>query len=79
VLPGDPANGKFVYTGACTVCRGASGKGGTHGGAPLTNVLTRGAIVIALTNGCNQMPAFGSSMPAQEREDVAAYVLQLVK
>ncbi len=76
---GDPADRKLVYTGACTVCHGATGKGGTHGGAPLTTALTHDAVITVLTNGRNQMPAFGSSMPAQDREEVAAYVLQTVK
>lgn len=77
--PGNPANGKSIYTGACVVCHGANGKGGTHGGAPLTNVLTHEAIVTVVANGRNQMPAFGSAVPPQDREDLAAYVLELVK
>jgi mono/diheme cytochrome c family protein len=60
------------------VCHGANGKGGTHGGAPLTNVLTRDAIVQIVTTGRNQMPAFGSALQPQDREDLSAYVLELV-
>ncbi|MEP7314147.1 MAG: PQQ-binding-like beta-propeller repeat protein [Pseudomonadota bacterium] len=77
--PADAAKGKDLYTGACVVCHGENGKGGTHGGAPLTNTLTHDAIITTVTNGRNQMPAFGSALPAQDREDLAAYVLQLVK
>lgn len=54
-------------------------KGYVIASAPLTNALTRATIVTVLTNGRNQMPAFGSSMPTQDREDVAAHVLRLVK
>ena len=61
------------------VCHGANGKGGTHGGAPLTNVLTREAITTIVVGGRNQMPAFGSALSAQDREDLASYVLDLVK
>jgi len=77
--PGDATNGKTIYTGACMVCHGANGKGGSHGGAPLTDALTRDAIVTIIASGRNQMPAFGAAVPPQDREDLAAYVLQLVK
>ena len=76
--PGDATRGKDLYTGACMVCHGANGKGGTHGGAPLTAALTHDAIVSIVMQGRNQMPAFGSALPVQDREDLAAYVLQLV-
>ena len=75
--PADLAKGKDLFSGACVVCHGENGKGGTHGGAPLTPVLTRDAIVQIITNGRNQMPAFGSALRPQDREDIAAYVLQL--
>ena len=77
--PGDATNGKTIYTGACMVCHGANGKGGSHGGAPLTDALTRDAIVTIIASGRNQMPAFGSAVPPQDREDLAAYVLEFVK
>jgi quinohemoprotein ethanol dehydrogenase len=77
--PGDAGKGKTLYTGACMVCHGVNGKGGTHGGAPLTNALTHEAIVTIIANGRNQMPAFGAAVPPQDREDLAAYILDLVK
>jgi alcohol dehydrogenase (cytochrome c) len=77
--PADANKGKDLYTGACVVCHGTNGKGGTHGGAPLTNALTHDTIVAIVSNGRNQMPAFGSALPLQDREDLAAYILELVK
>ncbi len=73
----DVAHGKDLYSGACVVCHGPEGKGGTHGGAPLTAALTRDAVVNIVVAGRNQMPAFGSALSLQDREDLAAYVLQL--
>ena len=75
--PADLAKGKDLFSGACVVCHGENGKGGTPGGAPLTPLLTHDAIVQIVTNGRNQMPAFGSALRPQDREDIAAYVLQL--
>jgi quinohemoprotein ethanol dehydrogenase len=75
---GNVAKGKELFMGACVVCHGDNGKSGTHGGAPLTTSLTLEAIVQVVTMGRNQMPAFGSALSAQDREDLAAYVLQLV-
>jgi mono/diheme cytochrome c family protein len=59
------------------VCHGPEGKGGTHGGAALTAALTRDTVLNVVVSGRNQMPAFGSALSAQDREDLAAYVLQL--
>jgi alcohol dehydrogenase (cytochrome c) len=75
---GNAAKGRDLYSGACIVCHGANGKGGTHGGAPLTPALTHDTIVQVVSAGRNQMPAFGSALQPQDREDLAAYVLELV-
>jgi mono/diheme cytochrome c family protein len=75
--PANATHGKELYAGACVVCHGPTGKGGTHGGAPLTTALTREAIITVVTGGRNQMPPFGSTLTTQDREDIAAYVLQL--
>jgi alcohol dehydrogenase (cytochrome c) len=74
---GNAERGRTLYTGACVVCHGTNGKGGTHGGAPLTSALTHDLIVTVVSGGRNQMPAFGSALSPQDREDLAAYVLQL--
>jgi len=54
-----------------------TGRGGTHGGAPLTRSLTGDAITNVVTRGRNDMPAFGSALTAQQLADLAAYVLRL--
>jgi alcohol dehydrogenase (cytochrome c) len=74
--PPDPENGRIIYTTTCVVCHGANGQGGTHAGIALTNALTLGSIVSTVTNGRNEMPAFGAVMSQQELHDVAAYLLE---
>jgi quinohemoprotein ethanol dehydrogenase len=69
--------GKEIYTTTCVVCHGENGKGGTHGGAPLTSQLTQDTIVSVLTNGRNDMPAFGTTLSPEALQDLTAYVLQL--
>jgi mono/diheme cytochrome c family protein len=61
------------------VCHGPTGQGGTHGGAKLTNALTREAITTVVANGRNDMPAFGSAFTAEQMQDMTAYVLQMVR
>jgi menaquinol-cytochrome c reductase cytochrome b/c subunit len=58
-------------------CHGENGKGGTHGGAPLTPTLTRESIVSVLTTGRNDMPAFGTALSPEALQDLTAYVLEL--
>lgn len=70
--------GKEIYTTSCVVCHGESGQGGTHGGAPLTSALTHESIATVVANGRNQMPAFGSALPPNDLQDLAAYVTQMV-
>ncbi len=71
------ANGEVIFTTTCVVCHGPTGQGGSHGGAPLTRVLTRDSIVHVLINGRNAMPAFGSAFDPVQLRDLSAYVLQL--
>ncbi len=75
--PANVANGEVIFTTTCVVCHGITGQGGSHGGAPLTHVLTHDSIVQVLTTGRNAMPAFGSAFDPQQLRDLAAYVLQL--
>ena len=83
--PGPPApaaaanldKGKEIYSTTCVVCHGESGKGGSHGGPPLTAALSRDAITNVVSRGRNDMPPFGSALSADQLNDLAAYVLQL--
>jgi alcohol dehydrogenase (cytochrome c) len=70
-------SGKLLYTTTCVVCHGVAGRGGTHGGAPLTRSLTAESITTVVTRGRNDMPAFGSALTPQQLTDLAAYVLEL--
>jgi len=69
--------GKEIYTTTCVVCHGETGKGGSHGGAPLTPALNREAITNVVAHGRNDMPPFGSALTPQQLNDLAAYVLQM--
>ena len=42
----------------------------------LTSALNVGSIVNTMTNGRNEMPAFGAVMSQDELRDVAAYLLE---
>jgi quinohemoprotein ethanol dehydrogenase len=78
--PGRVANvdqGKEIYTTTCVVCHGETGKGGSHGGAPLTHTLTQESVVNVVTRGRNDMPPFGSALPPDQLQDLTAYLLQL--
>ncbi|MEJ1965080.1 MAG: c-type cytochrome [Gammaproteobacteria bacterium] len=39
--------------------------------------LTREAVIVVLTNGRNDMPAFGTSLSPDTLQDLTAYVLDL--
>jgi mono/diheme cytochrome c family protein len=54
-----------------------NGKGGTHGGPPLTRALTSEAIINVVTRGRNDMPPFGAAYSADQLQDLSAYVLEL--
>jgi alcohol dehydrogenase (cytochrome c) len=73
----NPENGKMLYTTTCVVCHGVTGRGGSHGGAPLTRSLSSDAITSVVTRGRNDMPAFGSALTPQQLTDLTTYVLQL--
>ncbi len=73
----DAEKGREIYSTACVVCHGESGKGGSHGGAPLTNSLTRESIMHTVTHGRNDMPPFGSALSPDQLADLTSYVLTL--
>ena len=72
---GDADKGKVIYTTTCVVCHGESGRGGSHGGAPLTTSLTRESIANVVNRGRNDMPAFGSALAPDQLADLTSYVL----
>jgi alcohol dehydrogenase (cytochrome c) len=69
-------NGRIIYSTSCVTCHGEDGRGGTHGGIELTNALTVGAIVNVVTNGRNDMPAYGAVMSQDDLQDLAAYMVE---
>jgi mono/diheme cytochrome c family protein len=73
----DLDKGKEIYSTTCVVCHGETGRGGSHGGAPLTTSLTRESIVSTVTRGRNDMPGFGSALAPDQLTDLAGYVLTL--
>ncbi len=71
-------NGAKIYKAACVPCHGATGEGGEGGGAPLVNGLSRESVLATTTTGRNNMPAFTSSYSADELNDVATYVADVL-
>lgn len=72
----DLENGRVIYATTCVTCHGETGQGGTHGGSALTRELTLGAVVSTVTNGRNDMPAYGAVMSPEDVQDIASYVLE---
>src|SRR5690606_35760134 len=75
----DPGRGRTVYETARTFCHGPEGEGGHGGGPAFSRGLTLGRIVQVVTEGRNDMPAFGAAISDDEIRDVAAYVLEMVE
>jgi alcohol dehydrogenase (cytochrome c) len=72
----DRDNGSLIYRTTCVTCHGENGQGGTHGGSALAADLSFGAIVSTVTNGRNDMPAFGAAMSQDDLQDLAAYMVE---
>jgi alcohol dehydrogenase (cytochrome c) len=72
----DRDNGSLIYRTTCVTCHGDNGQGGTHGGSALAADLSFGAIVSTVTNGRNDMPAFGAAMSQDDLQDLAAYMVE---
>jgi quinohemoprotein ethanol dehydrogenase len=70
----DLSHGREIYRQMCMVCHGDDGRGGQHGGAPLTAALGISEIMNTVANGRNDMPAFGAAYSAEDLQDVAAYI-----
>lgn len=78
--PPDTTRGEQVFRLYCMVCHQADGKGSKQVGTPdytaADGPLTRpdAELLAVLSNGKNQMPAFGNVLPPQSIHDVLAYI-----
>ncbi|HEX7082199.1 MAG TPA: PQQ-binding-like beta-propeller repeat protein [Gammaproteobacteria bacterium] len=70
-------SGAAVYATACSFCHGAEGEGGHGGGPAFTEARTLGTIIQIVSEGRNDMPAFGGALTAEQIRDVSAYVREL--
>jgi quinohemoprotein ethanol dehydrogenase len=68
--------GERLYAQACALCHGPDGEGGHGGGAPLGGVADFAAAVQTIGFGRNAMPAFGTTLTADQIRDVSAYVTE---
>lgn len=75
----DPAEveaGRVVYESNCSGCHGDAGQG-SDVGRPLTDIATQGERsrhIETVTNGRNNMPAFGGSLDEAEVSAVVSFV-----
>jgi len=77
--PGNVDNGKMVYDTACTFCHGEQGEGGHGGGPTLAAARNVNAVLQIVSEGRNDMPAFGGgALTAEQIRDVSAYVAQML-
>ena len=74
----DIENGARIYREACLPCHGASGDGGEGGGASLAETTSREAVMAITAAGRNNMPAFREAYSADELQDVAAYIVDVL-
>ena len=72
------AQGQEYFNTTCGTCHGPQGQGGTHG-ARLTNALKADDIIDMINKGKGEMPAFGAAFSEGQKQDIAAYVIDLVK
>jgi alcohol dehydrogenase (cytochrome c) len=70
----DADAGKVVYEGACIFCHGEQGEGGHGGGRALKDAISADVILQTVSEGRNEMPAFGAALTSAQIRDVAAYV-----
>ena len=75
----DLAHGRELYSQTCVACHGSDGTGGVHGAPLKTTQLSLAEIMTTVSNGRDQMPAFGRAYKPEELHDVAAYILAEIK
>ena len=71
-----PPNGRAIFSANCVVCHGANGEGG-YGANLQASTLSRSQIINVVTNGRNDMEAWGGILDAEEIKAVARYVKNL--
>ncbi len=75
-----PAAGQQVFAANCSVCHGATGKGG-NGGPDLTSIPSAKQLAIVtkqVENGGGGMPAFRGTLTQAQIADVSAYVVHKI-
>ena len=70
------SNGGAVFKSTCASCHGENGEGGHGGGPSLARATSAGAVAELVSNGRDQMPAFGSKLSAEQIHDVSAFVAE---
>jgi alcohol dehydrogenase (cytochrome c) len=74
---GNTDAGKSVFDAACQFCHGAEGEGGHGGGPSLAAARDPDTVRQIVSEGRNDMPAFGTGVLTHEQiRNVAAYVTQ---
>jgi quinohemoprotein ethanol dehydrogenase len=71
-------NGEKLYKAACLPCHGETAAGGHGGGPTLVGGMTHASFIAVTTAGKNNMPSFSATYSAQQIEDIAGYVLQVL-
>ena len=72
----DLATGLAVYGNACAACHGSSGEGEHGGGPPLVAATNRVTVAQVVSEGRNEMPAFGGLLSSEQIRDVSAHVVE---
>ena len=72
----DLATGRAVYANACGACHGPSGEGGHGGGPALVAATSRSTVMQVVSEGRNEMPAFGRLLSPEQIRDVSAHVVE---
>ncbi|HVY65452.1 MAG TPA: PQQ-binding-like beta-propeller repeat protein [Gammaproteobacteria bacterium] len=67
--------GKQLFDTVCAPCHGADGRGGHGGGMPLVNAKDLGVVTATVTDGRNNMPAFGTQLGAEQIRAVSSYIV----
>lgn len=84
VTNGDPVlrEGRDIYTGQCARCHGLDGGGGRgkplNGGRLLEDVPTLEAQMAIVSDGQDDMPAFGGRLTAEQIEAVSRYTREII-